>query len=126
MPIFRKNDLLKQVYFLECSCCTPELQNLFTSKYDPERLMLTRTHKLSEADILILNGYIPAPILKKLEEEFHKLEKKPKVVALGGCASRKGPLNAPQTRLPIAVYIPGCPPRPETIIDGLTRGLKLQ
>jgi len=126
MSVFRKNDLLKQIYFLECSCCSPELQNLFTSKYDPERLKLTRTHNLHEADILILSGFIPEHVLRKLEEKFHKLEKKPKVIALGGCASRKGPLKAPQTRLPVAVYIPGCPPRPETIIDGITRGLKLQ
>ena len=126
MALFRKNDLLKHVYFIECSCCTPELNNLFSSKYDPERLKFIRTDSLQKADILILNGYIPEQVLRKLEEDFHKLNKKPKVVALGGCAVRKGPLKAPQTRLPIAVFIPGCPPRPETIIDGITRGLKLQ
>jgi NADH:ubiquinone oxidoreductase subunit B-like Fe-S oxidoreductase len=125
MPLFRKNDILKHVFFIECSCCTPELLNLFTSKYDPERLSFVRTEVLEDADILIVNGYIPEPVLKKLEEAFHKLHKKPKVVAMGGCAVRNGPLKAPQTRLPIAVFIPGCPPRPETIIDGITRGLNL-
>jgi NADH:ubiquinone oxidoreductase subunit B-like Fe-S oxidoreductase len=125
MSLFKNNDTLKHVYFIESSCCTPELLNLFTSKYDPERLKFIRTDDLDNADILIINGYTPGPVLRKLEENFHKLHKKPKVVALGGCAVRTGPLKAPQTRLPIAIFIPGCPPRPETIIDGITRGLKL-
>jgi NADH:ubiquinone oxidoreductase subunit B-like Fe-S oxidoreductase len=125
MPLFRKTDILKHVFFIECSCCTPELLNLFTAKYDPERLKFIRTLDLKKADILIINGYTPEHVLRKLEENFHKLDKKPKVVALGGCAVRIGPLKAPQTRLPVTVFIPGCPPRPETIIDGITRGLKL-
>jgi len=125
MSLFRKNDILNHVFFVECSCCTPELLDLFSPKYDPERLKLVRTFDLKDADILILNGYIPEHVLRKLEEDFHKLDKKPKVVALGGCAVRKGPLNTPQTRLPVSVFIPGCPPRPETIIDGITRGLDL-
>ena len=125
MGLLRKNDFLTHIYFLESSCCTPELLNLFSSRYDPERLGFIRTLDIKKADILIINGYSSEIILNRLEKEYRELNKKPKVVAVGGCAISKGPLGSKKTKLPIAVFIPGCPPRPESIIDGITRGLGL-
>jgi NADH:ubiquinone oxidoreductase subunit B-like Fe-S oxidoreductase len=127
MPRFldRKN-MFRNIYFLESSCCAPEVINLFTPRHDPERLGFTRTFDLKNADILIISGYTPEKALHLLEKEFKALENKPFVIAVGGCSIRKGPLNAPDINIPISVYIPGCPPRPESIIDGLVRGLNLK
>lgn len=127
MPSFlRRKNMLKNIYFLESSCCAPEITDLFTPKHDPERLGFTRTHDITEADVIIISGYTTEKVLQRLEKEYRSLEKKPAVIAVGGCAIRKGPLNAPDINIPISVYIPGCPPRPESIIDGLVRGLRLK
>jgi len=124
MQLLRKNDLLRHVYFIESSCCGPELLNLFSSRYDPERLGFVRTMDMKKADILIISGYSSEKTLDKLEKEYHELDNKPKIVAVGGCAINKGPLGIKKTKLPAIVFIPGCPPRPESIIDGITRGIK--
>ncbi|MFH1223453.1 MAG: hypothetical protein V1647_03815 [Pseudomonadota bacterium] len=124
MQLLRKNNLLKHVYFVEASCCAPELINLFSSRYDPERLGFIRTFNIKQADILILTGYMNEKTYNKLENDFKNLDNKPKVIAVGGCAVGKGPLGSGVNKLPISVFIPGCPPRPESIIDGMVRELK--
>jgi len=114
---------MRKIYFLETSCCTPELTRLFYSKYDPERLMLKRTYNIKESDVLLINGYTPTHIMKEIEAEYEKMENKPLVVALGGCAIHGGPLNSTITSLKVNIFIPGCPPRPEAIIYGILKGL---
>ncbi|MEI6092643.1 MAG: hypothetical protein WCQ47_03055 [bacterium] len=127
MPKFTdRQTLFKNIYFMETSCCSPELISLFTPRHDPERLGLTRTLDIKLADIIILSGYSNQKIINRLEKEYRLLQKKPIVVAVGGCAIKKGPLFAPEINIPISIYIPGCPPRPESIIDGLTRGVRLK
>lgn len=127
MPKFiERQTLFKNIYFMETSCCSPELTNLFTPRHDPERLGFTRTMNIKLADIIIISGYSNQKILNTLEKEYRLLQKRPIVVAVGGCAIKKGPLLSPEINIPIAVYIPGCPPRPESIIDGITRGLRLK
>lgn len=127
MPKFiERKTLFKNIYFMETSCCSPELTNLFTPRHDPERLGFTRTMEIKLADIIIISGYSNQKVLNILEKEYRLLQKRPIIVAVGGCAIKKGPLLNPEINIPIAVYIPGCPPRPESIIDGITRGLRLK
>ncbi len=115
--------MIKSIYFLETSCCTPELTRLFYSKYDPERLMFKRTSDISEADIIIINGYTQKTTMEELELNYDRLEHKPMIVAVGGCAIQGGPLNSTITNLKVNMFVPGCPPRPEAIIHGLLKGL---
>lgn len=117
----KRDDIIKKVYFLETSCCTPELTRLFYSKYDPERLMITRTSFIEDSDVLIINGHTPKHVMKNIESEYDKLDNKPFIIALGGCAIQGGPLNSPITNLKVNIFIPGCPPRPEAIIHGILK-----
>src|SRR6516162_1054341 len=82
-----------------------------------------------QADLLMVVGTIShrqAPILKKVYDQMAE----PKwVVAFGACTCSGGPYNnystvqGIDTIIPVDIYVPGCPPRPEAVIDGL---LKLQ
>ena len=85
--------------------------------------MLKRTYNIKESDVLLINGYTPTHIMKEIEAEYEKMENKPLVVALGGCAIHGGPLNSTITSLKVNIFIPGCPPRPEAIIYGILKGL---
>jgi NADH-quinone oxidoreductase subunit B len=116
--------IVKNIYFISSSCCAPEMNNLFTTKYDIQRLGFKRTDKITQADVIILCGHTSKKSLKIISNECSRRSKKPLIIALGGCAIDKGPLNADETRLPISLYVPGCPPRPESILDALYRGLK--
>ena len=117
----RASSTLK-ISFSETSCFTPELARLFYSKYDPERLNLKRTDHIKKADILLLNGYTQK-VLREMELEYESMEDKPLVIGVGGCAIQGGPLKAPRTTLRVSVFIPGCPPRPEALINGILKGL---
>lgn len=119
----KRKDTMKRIFFMDNSCCSPELNRMFMSKHDPERLELKRTHNIQDADILIINGYTKEEALKELEKKYELMTDKPIIIAVGGCAIDGGPLKSKNTELRINVFIPGCPPRPEAIIHGILKGL---
>ena len=119
------NTIIKNVYFLGSSCCAMELENLFTVKYDAERIGFKRTHRIDNADVIMIGGFIPWKTLSiVLEELDHRIER-PSIIAVGGCPIKQGPLNCNNLDIPIDIFVPGCPPRPESLLDALHRGLKL-
>ncbi len=100
------------------------MNNLFTIKYDIQRLGFKRTYKIKEADIIFICGYMSEKSQDIIRDEYSKRLEKPLIIALGGCATNSGPLKSEDIRLPIFLYVPGCPPRPESILDALHRGMK--
>ncbi len=112
------------------ACCGMEYMSLAASRYDIARFG-AEIPRFSprQADLLMVVGTInhkQAPILKRVYEQMCE----PKwVIAFGVCASSGGfydnyaVLQGIDRIIPVDVYIPGCPPRPEQVLDGL---LKLQ
>lgn len=112
------------------ACCGMEYMAVASSHYDMDRFGagLPRFSP-RQADLLMVVGTIShkiAPILKQVYEQMAE----PKwVIAFGVCASTGGfyddyaTVQGIDTIIPVDIYIPGCPPRPETVLDGL---IKLQ
>jgi NADH-quinone oxidoreductase subunit B len=108
-----------KVFFIESSCCATELNNLFTPIYDLERFGIKRTG-YKEANIFIISGFSNNKYIDEVVSYYNKLENKPKVLAIGGC-SKTGPLNAKSLDIKIDLFIPGCPPTPALILEGILR-----
>lgn len=114
-----------------CNNCDIEILDLLTPRYDLERFGIRLVGSVRHADLLLLSGVINqkvAPMVKKLYEQT------PKpcfVVAVGtcpasGCCFKKSYnlTEKPQEVIPIDLYIPGCPPKPEAMIDGIVKLLE--
>lgn len=120
-PWYKKEDIMTRIYFVESSCCVPELLNLFSSRYDPERLNIIKANDINDADILIITGFVSQKLTIKLMEMYNQTKYKPEVIAFGGCAINGGPLKGMQLELPISMYVPGCPPKPEALLDAVIK-----
>ena len=108
------------------ACCGMEYMSVAASRYDIARFGAEYTRfSPRQADLLMVIGTInmkQAPILRRVYEQMCE----PKwVVSFGVCASSGGfydnyaVLQGIDRILPVDVYIPGCPPRPEQVLDGL-------
>lgn len=119
------------------SCCGIEFMALGAARYDMARFGFEVARASPrQADMIMVAGTIThkmAPVLKRLYDQMAD----PKyVIAVGGCAISGGPfkksyhvLNGVDKILPVDVYIPGCPPRPEALLYGmiqLQRKVKLE
>lgn len=108
------------------SCCGIEYMATMGSNYDVARFGMERmSFSPRQADLLIVAGTISkklGPILKQVYEQMAE----PKwVLSVGACASSGGifdtysVLQGIDRVIPVDVYVPGCPPRPEQIIEGM-------
>ena len=109
-----------------CNGCDIELLACLTPMYDVERFGILHAGNPKQADILVVTGSVNfknAPVLRQIYAQMRE----PRVVlALGVCSSSGGVFagsynvfGGVDKVLPVDVFVPGCPPRPEALVDAL-------
>lgn len=114
-----------------CNGCDIEILDLLTPRYDVERLGILKEASPRHADILLCTGPVTRQARARLRRIYEQMPEPKWVVAIGTCACSGGVFRGSYNMMggidqviPVDLYIPGCPPRPEAIIGGLARLLE--
>ena len=113
-----------------CNGCDIEVLACLTPLYDVERFGIINTGDPKQADILLITGAVNDQNKNVVKQLYEQMPEPKVVVAIGICACSGGVfrdcyniLGGVDTVIPVDVYVPGCAARPESIIDGVVKGL---
>lgn len=106
------------------ACCAIEMIAAGCSRYDTDRLGIVFRPSPRQSDVIIIAGTMTKKIAPAVKRVYDQMAEPRWVIAQGGCASAGGPYNTysvvqgTDLVIPVDVYIPGCPPRPEALLYG--------
>lgn len=109
-----------------CNGCDIELLSLLTPKYDIERFGILKESSPRHADIMICTGPVTAQVAPRLLRIYEQIPEPKWVISLGSCSCTGGVfsgayniLGGIDQVLPVDLYVPGCPCRPESIMNAV-------
>jgi NADH-quinone oxidoreductase subunit B len=110
------------------ACCAIEFASAFGARWDGERYGILPRSSPRQADVLIVNGTVTWKLAHKIITLWEQMLEPKWAIAMGNCATGGGPFRTAYSvvpgvdkLVPVDVYIAGCPPRPEAMLDGVLR-----
>lgn len=111
------------------ACCSAEFGAMMGPRLDPERFgMQAVAGAMRQCDLLIIEGTVTKKMLKRLKMVYEQMPKPRYVIAMGDCACSGGLfhdsysiVNEVEKAIPVDVYVPGCPPRPEALLSAIVK-----
>jgi NADH-quinone oxidoreductase subunit B len=108
------------------ACCAIELMATGASRYDFDRLGMIFRASPRQSDLIIAAGTITKKMAPRLRRLYDQMAEPRYVIAMGGCTVKGGPFYYDSYAVekgidhivPVDIYIPGCPPRPESLLEG--------
>ncbi len=115
-----------------CNNCDIEILDALTPRFDVERFGIVLVGSVRHADALLLTGACTKKAAPYVERMYRQAAKPCLVIAVGGCACSQGIFKGSYSIspvpldeiIPVHAYVPGCPPKPETIITGVFKALQ--
>lgn len=111
-----------------CNGCDIEILATLTPHYDVERFGIKLQGSPRHADVLICTGPVTLQSRERLKRIYEQMPDPKFVIAVGSCSISGGAFQGCYNVeghidkvIPVDVYVPGCPPRPEAIIDGVVK-----
>ncbi|MDH3454191.1 MAG: NADH-quinone oxidoreductase subunit B [Desulfuromonadales bacterium] len=111
------------------ACCAIEMMATGAARFDLDRFGVLFRASPRQADVIIIAGTVTKKMLPVIQTVYEQMPEPRYVIAMGACACSGGIFDTYSTvqgideYLPVDVYIPGCPPRPEGLLYGI---MKLQ
>jgi Ni,Fe-hydrogenase III small subunit len=124
--LFRRSLKLRQVCAGGCNACEADTNVLGTVAWDLGRFGIQFVASPRHADGLLITGPVPENMRLALQKTYEAVPWPKLVIAVGACAISGGPYvdhpqvhNGVATMLPVDLFVPGCPPHPLSLLDGL-------
>ena len=122
----RKHSLWVLAYGTGCGAI--EIPPTMTSRYDAERFGISGMATPRQADVLLITGYLAVKTLKRVIRSYEQMQSPKYVIGFGSCTINGGmywdsynTIKRLDDYLPVDVFINGCMPRPEAVIDGFVK-----
>jgi NADH-quinone oxidoreductase subunit B len=110
------------------ACCAIEMMSTFAARFDLARFgMEVMRPSPRQADLMIVAGRLSVKMAPVIRQLYDQMPNPKYVISMGACASTGGVFNnyaivqGVDRVIPVDVYVPGCPPRPEQLIDGIMK-----
>ena len=110
------------------ACCAIEMMSIVSSRYDIARFGMEAFRSSPRlADLLIVSGRVAHNMAAPIRQIYDQMLEPKWVIAMGACASSGGMFNnytvlqGVDKIFPVDIHVPGCPPRPEALMEGIVR-----
>jgi NADH-quinone oxidoreductase subunit B len=110
------------------ACCAIEMMSIVSARYDVSRFGAEVFRSSPrQADLLIVSGRVAHKMAEPLRQIYDQMLAPKWVIAMGACASSGGMFNnyavlqGVDKIVPVDIHVPGCPPRPEALLEGIVR-----